>query len=139
MTDSGYQRVDLNEPSGIQLNFKSNMFGDLSKVTCSHSYTFKLPMTVNNRRIFDYAEDIRHQSGMIRKRITASYSQNGINLFQNANLYIESIGSSYNAVMTWDVIGGLTALKDNDISLRELPNSNVETDFGFPGGKGACV
>ncbi|WP_305313338.1 hypothetical protein [Paramuribaculum intestinale] len=133
LTDSGYQRVDLNEPSGIQLNFKSNMFGDLSKVTCSHSYTFKLPMTVNNRRIFDYAEDIRHQSGMIRKRITASYSQNGINLFQNANLYIESIGSSYNAVMTWDVIGGLTALKDNDISLRELPNSNVETDFGFPG------
>lgn len=131
LTDSGFKRVDLNEPSGIQLNFKSNMFGDLSKVTCSHSYTFKLPMTVNNRRIFDYAEDIRHQSGMIRKRIVASYIQNGINLFRNANLYIESIGDSYNAVMTWDVIGGLTALKENDISLRELPNSNVETHFGL--------
>ena len=133
LTASGYERVDLNEPSGIQLNFKSNMFGDLSKVTCSHTYTFKLPMTINNRRIFDFAEDIRHQSGMIRKRLSASYSQNGINLFQNANLYIESIGSSYNAVMTWDVIGGLTALKENDISLRELPNSNAETHFGFLG------
>lgn len=131
LTASGYERVDLNEPSGIQLNFKSNMFGDLSKVTCSHTYTFKLPMTINNRRIFDFAEDIRHQSGMIRKRVVASYSQNGINLFQNANLYIESVGKSYNAVMTWDVIGGMNTLKDNDISLRELPNDNAETMFGF--------
>jgi hypothetical protein len=130
LTDSGMEKVDLNEPSGIQLNYKSNLFGDISKVTCSHSYTFKLPLTINNRRLFDFAEDIRHQSSMIRKRLVASYYQNGINLFQNANLYIESIGSSYNAVMTWDVINGLTALKDNDISLRELPNDNTETMFG---------
>ncbi len=130
LTESGYERLDLNEPSGIQLNFKSNLFGDLSKVTCSHTYTFKLPMTINNRRILDFAEDIRHQSKMIRKRILASYSQNGVSLFQNANLYIESVGTSYNAVMTWDVIGGLNLLKDNDISLCELPNNNNETHFG---------
>jgi len=130
LTDSGMERIDLNEPSGIQLNYKSNLFGDLSKVTCSHSYTFKLPLTINNRRLFDFAEDIRHQSSMIRKRLIASYSQNGVNLFKNANLYIESIGNSYNAMMTWDVIDGLTALKDNDISLRELPNDNTETQFG---------
>lgn len=130
MVGGDYEQVDLNEPSGIQLNFKSNLFGDLSKVTCSHTYTFKLPMTINNRRVFDFAEDIRHQSNMIRKRLKASYFQNGINLFSNANLYIESVGTSYNAVMTWDVIGGMTALKDNDISLRELPNDNIETRFG---------
>lgn len=130
-TTNGYEKLDLNEPSGIQLNYKSNLFGDLSKVTCSHTYTFKLPMTINNRRVLDFAEDIRHQSSMIRKRITASYCQNGVNLFGNANLYIESIGSnSYNAVMTWDVIGGLTTLKENDISLKELPNGNDETIFG---------
>lgn len=130
LTINGYERIDLNEPSGIQLNFKSNLFGDLSKIECSHTYTFKLPMTINNRRIFDFAEDIRHQSSMIRRRLTASYSQNGINLFQNANLYIESIGVSYNAVMTWDVIDGMDALKNNDISLCELPNDNIETSFG---------
>lgn len=131
MTPDGVARVDLNDPSGIQLNYKSNLFSDLSKITCSHSYTFKLPLTINNRRIFDYAEDIRHQSSMIRKRLTASYSQNGVNLFQNANLYIESVESCYNAVMTWDVIGGMNSLKENDISLRELPNDNTETYFGF--------
>ena len=81
MTDSGYERLDLNEPSGIQLNYKSNLFGDLSKIECSHTYTFKLPMTINNRRVLDFAEDIRHQSNMIRKRLKASYYQNGVNLF----------------------------------------------------------
>lgn len=130
LTPDGFERLDLNEPSGIQLNYKSNLFGDLSKVTCSYSYTFKLPMTVNNRRVLDFAEDIRHQSSMIRKRLTASYMQNGINLFSNANLYIESVGSCYNAVMTWDVIKGMTKLNDNDISLRALPNPNKETMFG---------
>lgn len=130
LTPDGYERVDLNEPSGIQLNFKSNLFGDLSKVTCSHTYTFKLPMTIANRRVFDFAEDIRHQSNMIRKRLKASYTQNGVNLFSNANLYIESVGTSYNAVMTWDVIDGLTEIKDNDISLNKLPNNNDETHFG---------
>lgn len=130
LTDSGYERLDLSEPSGIQLNYKSNLFGDLSKIECSHTYTFKLPMTINNRRLLDFAEDIRHQSNMIRKRLSASYYQNGVNLFQNANLYIDSIGTSYNAVMTWDVIDGMTAIKDNDIPLNELPNNNDETRFG---------
>lgn len=131
LTPNGFERVDLNEPSGIQLNYKSKLFGDLSKITCSYTYTFKLPMTVNNRRVLDFAEDIRHQSSMIRKRISASYTQNGVNLFRNANLYIESIGTNcYNVIMTWDVIGGLTAIKENDISLKELPNNNDETSFG---------
>lgn len=130
MTDSGYERLDLNEPSGIQLNYKSNLFGDLSKIECSHTYTFKLPMTINNRRVLDFAEDIRHQSNMIRKRLTASYFQDGVNLFRNANLYVDSIGNCYNAVMTWDVVGGMNSIKENDISLRELPNNNDETRFG---------
>lgn len=125
-TDGGYARVDLNDPSGISLNFKSNMFGDLSKITCSHSYTFSLPLTMNNRRIFDFAEDVRHHSSMTRKRLTAMYCQNGINIFRNANLYLESVSGAYKAVMTWDVVSGMQTLIDNGISLNELPNDGEE-------------
>lgn len=129
-TDGEYARVDLNDPSGISLNFKSNMFGDLSKITCSHSYTFSLPLTMNNRRIFDFAEDVRHHSSMTRKRLNAMYCQNGINLFRNANLYLESVSGAYKAVMTWDVVSGMQMLIDNDISLKELPNDGEECNFG---------
>lgn len=123
-------KVDLSNPSGITLNFKSNIFEDLSKITCSYTYTFKLPLTANNRRVFDNADDIRADSSKIRLRLKAEYIQNGIPLFSNANLYIESTDTCFNAVMTWDVIDGLQTLKDNDIALHELPNDNTETGFG---------
>lgn len=123
-------KVDLSIPSGITLTFKSNIFGDLSKITCSHTYTFKLPLTVNNRRVFDNADDIRCMSDKIRRRLKAEYIQNGIPLFSNANLYIDSTETCFNAIMTWGVVDGFQTLKDNDCSLTELPNDNTETTFG---------
>lgn len=114
-------RVDLSIPSGITLNFKSNIFGDLSKITCSYTYTFKLPLTANNRRVLDNADDVRCISNKIRRRLRAEYLQDGIPLFTNANLYIESTDTCFNAVMTWGVISGFQTLKDDDISIRKLP------------------
>lgn len=123
-------KVDLNYPSGITLKYNSNLFSDLSKITCSYSYTFNLPMTMNNRRIFDFAEDIRHHSSMIRKRVKAVFYQNGVELFRNANLYLESVTDSYKAVMTWDVIDGMQELIDRDMSLNEIPGYDIELEFG---------
>lgn len=37
--DEERHKLDLNCPSGITLNFKSNLFGDLSKISASYSYT----------------------------------------------------------------------------------------------------
>lgn len=120
-------KVDLATPSGITLNFKSNIFGDLSKITCSYTYTFKLPLTANNRRVFDNADDIRCVSNKIHRRLKAEYIQNGIPLFKNANLYIESTESNFNAVMTWGVIDGFQTLKDDDTSIRNLPFESMAT------------
>lgn len=113
-------KLDLNTPSGITLNFKSNIFGDLSKITCSYSYTFKLPHTLNNRLVLDSAEDVRHNSTMVRKKLNAEFYQNGIQIFNDANLYVDAIENGYAAVLTWGVVRGMEALKDNDVSLREL-------------------
>lgn len=114
-------KLDLNTPSGISLNFKSNIFGDLSKITCSYSYTFKLPHTLNNRLVLDSAEDVRHNSNMVRQKLVAEYFQNGVRIFNDANMYIDTIENGYAAVLTWSVVRGMEVLKDDDISLRELP------------------
>lgn len=114
-------KLDLNTPSGISLNFKSNIFGDLSKITCSYSYTFKLPHTLKNRLVLDSAEDVRHNSNMVRQKLVAEYFQNGIRIFNDANMYIDTIENGYAAVLTWGVVRGMEVLKDDDISLRELP------------------
>ena len=119
------KRLDLNTPSGITLKFISNLFNDVSKITCSHSYTFKLPKTVNNSRVLDLAEDIRHDSAIIRKRLSAIFIQNGIPLFRDSNLYIESIDNEYQAIFTWNVIDGFQALKDYDLSINLLQESVI--------------
>lgn len=114
-------RLDLDSPSGITLNFKSNLFSDLSKITSSFSYTFKLPMTVANRRALGSPEDLRVDGGIGRRKAVCEYRHNGVDLFGPANLYVDSCGEdSYSAVMTWGVVSGFAELKDDDKTLREL-------------------
>ena len=124
-------QLDLSTPSGISLNFKSNLFGDLSKISCSYSYTFKLPMTRRNRQIMENAEDIRQECSMVRKRLKAEFWQNGVNLFSNANLYVSETSEAYSAVLTWNVNDGLESLKEDDVNLNELVvNDSLMTSFG---------
>lgn len=122
--------VDLNSPSGITLKWVSNMFNSLDKVNCSYSYTFKIPMTRHNREVFDFAEDIRHISGLLGKKLKAEFIQNGIPLFKNGNLYIDkSTADSYSCVFTWDFIEGLQKLKDDSCSLNELRDALVKAGY----------
>lgn len=120
--------LDLNSPSGITLKWVSNLFNSLDKVSCSYSYTFKLPMTRRNREALLYAEDIRHKADMAYRRVKAEFIQNGIPLFGNANLYITKVTStSYSCVLTWGVVDGLETLKDEGGSLNELRDALKDT------------
>lgn len=48
--------VDLDDSTKITLNYKSNLFTDLSKIVSNNSYTIKLPKTVRNQRIIQHAD-----------------------------------------------------------------------------------
>ena len=122
ITDNGRERLDLPSPSGITLKWVSNLFNDISKLTCSYSYTFKLPMTANNRRVFGIAEDIRRESNYTRKAVDAEFYINGVCLCPNANLYVSEIGSAYSCVMTWRVLKAFETLKNDKGKLTELPS-----------------
>lgn len=115
------KRLDLHSPSGITLKWVSNLFNDLSKLTCSYSYTFNLPMTKNNREVLDMCEDIRTDSKLPRKLIDAEFYINGICLCPNANLYIDKIQKEYSCVMTWRVLRAFQTLKDSGLKLSDLP------------------
>ena len=73
ITENGREQLDLPSPSDITLKWVSNLFNDISKLTCSYSYTFKIPTTTKNRRILNLADDIRHESGMVRKAVRAEF------------------------------------------------------------------
>lgn len=121
--DGEKYNLDLPTPSGITLKWVSNLFSDISKLTCSYSYTFKLPMTANNRRVLDIADDIRHSSAFARISVDAEFYINGVCLCPNANLHVSEIGaSSFSCVMTWRVLKAFEKMKNDSIKLNELPS-----------------
>ena len=122
ITDNSREQLDLLSPSGITLKWVSNLFNDISKLTCSYSYTFKLPMTANNRRVLELADDIRHENNMMKKAFRAEFFVNGINLCPNANVYISEMTDSFSCVMTWKVLKGFETLKSDGCKLNELPS-----------------
>ena len=122
ITDQSREQLDLLSPSGITLKWVSNLFNDISKLTCSYSYTFKLPMTANNRRVLDLADDIRHENTMMKKYFRAEFLVNGIDLCPNARLYISEMADSFSCVMTWRVLEAFETLKSEGSKLHELPS-----------------
>lgn len=122
------EKLDLPSPSGITLKWENNLFSDISKLTCSHSYTFKLPMTQRNIQLLDMANDIRHHSKMIRIRVDADFYINGVCLCPNANLYVSEVGdTTFSCVMTWRVLKAFETLKSSSKKLNELPSLGTFT------------
>ena len=138
------EQLDLPSPSGVTLKWVNNLFSDISKLTCSHSYTFKLPQTQRNIRLLDMANDIRHKSKMIRKRVDADFYINGVCLCPNANLYVSEVGdTTFSCVLTWRVLKAFETLKSSSMKLSDLPSlgrftwkeDDEERQHGFPSGK----
>lgn len=48
----GDKLMDLDDDTKVTLNFKSNIFTDLSKIISNNSYTIKLPNTIRNQCVF---------------------------------------------------------------------------------------
>lgn len=113
--------------SDIVLEWKSVMLSNISRLKASHSYTIKLPMTANNRKVFESAEDAAHNSYMfasgrntrIGRRMSARYFCNGIDLIGDANAYLIGTESNYyKVVLTW---GSLSVMQDIIDEARTLP------------------
>lgn len=128
--DNGIRKqLDIKEPSGITLSFNSALFGDLSSVKTSHSYTFELPLTSRNREVFGLIDDVRETESNLGKKFKCLFLVDGFDLCRNAYLYINSVKDGVcSAVMTFNVIEGLKAIKDNDVSINKLTSNDIENN-----------
>lgn len=128
------KKLDLPSPSGITLNFVSNLFNDLSKINSSYSYTFKLPRTANNVRVLELVDDVRADGRFTRIKNEAEFIYNGVPLLKSASLYVSEVtGNDISAVMTWGVNKGLQEITRLDISLNELGNHLSDGDYDYIG------
>ena len=46
------QAIETYDDSVIQLDYKSNILGEIDKIETCHSYTYAVPNTTNNKALF---------------------------------------------------------------------------------------
>lgn len=113
-------KVDLGEDTRIVLNYKSNLFSDLSKIVSNNSYTIKLPKTIHNQRIIEHADTPSCNTAYPRKFHHARYFRNGIEVISNAKAVLLSVSDTIDIAITWGNITVLAGIVENDKTLNEL-------------------
>ncbi len=134
------ESVDLGD-SEITLNFKSNLLGDISKITASNSYTITLPRTDKNIRLLDFPDVAGHESYMMRDYFNAEYYRNGVKLFDAKAVLMSCSEDGFDVALTWGMSEKFIQLMNDDKSIQEfadmaLPwNSSTTYDNGLVDGQ----
>lgn len=134
------ESVDLGD-SEITLNFKSNLLGDISKITASNSYTITIPRTNKNIRLLDFPDVAGHESYMMRDYFNAEYYRNGVKLFDAKAVLISCSEDGFDVALTWGMSEKFIQLMNDDRSIQEfadmaLPwNSSTTYDNGLVDGQ----
>lgn len=128
--------VDMNDNTKITLNYKSNIFSDLSKIVSNNSYTIKLPTTVHNQRIFKHADLPASSSTYPRFFHKARYFRNGVEILSDALAVLISSGGTFDIALTWGNSSVFEPLVKSEKKLNELTDSgeflvwNKEAGYG---------
>lgn len=123
------QAVDVAPDTKITLNFNSNIFGDISKITPSNSLTITLPKTPKNTQVFGAPSVVGGSSIAPYRRWNAELYVNGVAIVDTAYAVLLSVGESYEIALYWGVVTALSTLKDNGKTLADI-NQVLEIKYG---------
>ncbi|MEQ3235766.1 hypothetical protein [Bacteroides cellulosilyticus] len=118
--------VDLDDSTKITLNYKSNLFTDLSKIVSNNSYTIKLPKTVRNQRVIKHADLPACSTDYPRKYHSARYIRNGVEIIPNGKAVFMSGADSFEVALIWGNISLLSGIVGGDKTLNDLKDSYPE-------------
>ena len=102
------QTADVSSDLSVSLQYKSNLFSAVDKLSLNYSLTVSLPITIRNRAIFAMA-GVNSQSDAPRKRMQAQLYMDGVMLFDGVCYLTEVTETAYNVCFLWglDQIEGL--------------------------------
>lgn len=123
------QAMDVAPDTKITLNFNSNIFGDISKITPSNSLTITLPKTPKNAKVFGAPAVVGGSSIAPYRRWNAELYVNGVAMVDTAYAVLLSVGESYEIALYWGVVTALSTLKDNGKTLADI-NEVLEIKYG---------
>lgn len=130
MTEELYingEAVDLKPDAATTLNYKSNLLGDISKITSSNSQTIQCPKTTRNRKTFDNPGAPAYMSDRRYKRYSARLVRNGIEVVRIGYAVLLSSSETYEIALYWGVMANFQAWVDKAAKLNDLAGAEALT------------
>ena len=121
--------MDINESTNITLNFRSNIFSDVSKITSNNTYSIKLPLTVNNCHVINYAHLPSHSAQYARINHKGRYLRNGIEIIPDASVILIEISETIDIAMTWGNVSKFAEIVNDNKTLQAGQKKKI-TSFG---------
>ena len=120
--------MDINESTNITLNFRSNIFSDVSKITSNNTYSIKLPLTVNNCHVINYAHLPSHSAQYARINHKGRYLRNGIEIIPDASVILIEISETIDIAMTWGNVSKFAEIVNDNKTLQDLSYGRTENE-----------
>ena len=120
--------LDIDNSTRVVLNYKSNLFRDVSKIVSNNTSTIKVPATVRNKAILQF-ESRTSGDGFVardpRKEYSVRFVRNGVEVIRNGKLFVLKVTpTEIELSVVWGVMGALKGLIDDAVTLNDL-NSNA--------------
>lgn len=119
------RRVDMSPDTRIVLNFKSNLLGDISKISASNSQTISLPKTTRNREIFDHATAPSYNSAFRYRKHAAEYSRNGVKIISDAYAVLLDSADNYEVALYWGEMTKFQLWVNSGLKISDLDFSTI--------------
>lgn len=130
-------KVDVGD-TDINLNYKSNLLTDISKIVSNNSYTIKLPKTAKNLALIECA----HLPSSITKfpylKHVGNVLRNGIIIVKDANVVLLSVSEYIETALSWGNVTNFAEIVSSDKKLTDLEYGTEEgTDWVVWNNKGS--
>lgn len=117
--------MDTDEKTQIMLEYKSNLFADISKLASNKTYTIHLPKTVHNLTVLGHADRPSNPSTWPYSFHSARYFRNGVELIKDGRAALLSAADDLEIAIVWGLSSPFAKLKDGDKKLNDLSAPDV--------------
>lgn len=118
--------VDIDDNTNITLNYKSNLFTDVSKIVSNNTYSIKLPLTVRNCVVIDDAHIPSYMTRYPRINHKGRYLRNGVEIVSDANVTLMEITDTIDIAMAWGNVSAFANIVNGEKELQDLSYGDVE-------------
>ena len=118
--------VDINAETKIALNFKSNLFRNVSDMAQNSTLSIRLPKTSRNQRILWHSDLVQSAGIATYANHNVSYYRNGVELIRDGIITILRVSNTaFEMSIHWGLSRRLERMSKKGVSLRDLSSSHT--------------